>query len=158
MEIISYSGGENYTFVNENGESINAVSTPVERITDTERPGPESCNLSEYHVLKSRLHFDTLNFAIGIEISSLYGTQIQLLDLKYGEYAFKRFYLDRDNGEFLSIEEYLTNISILGFVFENVLVFRDYENNSEFHRIIFSPQNGIEFIEYDNGSYLMYAE
>lgn len=157
-EIIPYSGGENYTYVNRNGESITAVSTPVERKIDTERPGPESCDLSQYQVLKSRLRFQPLQFDIAIEITSLYGTRMQLRDIRYGEYDFRRFYLEREFGEFPSIEESLTDISIADFFFENVLVFRDYEGSSEFHRILFSPQNGIVFIEYDNGSYLKIVE
>ena len=157
-EIIPYSGGENFTFVNENGESITAVSTPVERITDTERPGPESCDLSEYQMLNSRLRFQSLQFDIAIEITSLFGSKMQLRDIRYGEYDFRRFYLEREYGELPTIEESLKDISIADFHFENVLVFRNYDESSELHRIIISPQIGIVFIEYNNGNYLKIVE
>jgi len=155
--IIPYSGAENYTFVDENGESITAVSTPVKLITDTERPGPESCELSQYQELKSRLRFESLNFDIAIEINSIYQTHMQLFDQRYGEYDIRRLHLEREYGEFPFLEESLRNLSIAGFDFENVLVFNDNNDHSELHRIIYSPQNGIEFIEYDNGSYLRYT-
>ncbi len=156
--IIPYLSVDNYTFVNEDGESIIAVSTPFELKTDTDRPGPESCDLYQYQELKSMLRFESLNFDIVIELNSNYQTDMLLFDQRYGEYNIRRLHLERKYGDFLSLEESLRNISIAGFEFENVLVFNDNNDHSELHKIILSPQNGIEFIEYDNGGYLKFVE
>ena len=57
-----------------------------------------------------------------------------------------------------TIEERFINTSLYGFDYNNVLVFKNCETNSKINQIIYSKEKGIEFIEFDDNSWIKLNE
>ena len=64
------------------------------------------------------------------------------------------FVIDECLGIVENVEEKLTDVSVQNFTFNSIFDFNPCSENSEIERILYSRNNGVEFIEFSNGSYL----
>ena len=156
--LIPYDSYNELTFIDNDGNTFIANSQAKESIIDTSRPGPESCQLTEYEYETNFLDFQSKDILIKLELSSLYDTSFSLSLTSDNSDNNGVFYLSCEGLFNLSIEERLTDISINQFDFQNVLIFQNCSESTEIERIVYSNINGIEFIEYNNGKWLKLSE
>jgi hypothetical protein len=145
-------------YVDQNNSYWYASTQPKEHVIYNESAGAESCKYTQNERLWTFLNFVSKSFAIQIELVADHGTTFSLCE--YGINAPSSgdcFGLDC-NGPYLPIEERVTDISIQGFDFTNIFVFENCTKKSSIKRILYSTENGIEFIEYANGDYLKFCK
>ncbi|TVZ28090.1 hypothetical protein JM83_3186 [Gillisia sp. Hel_I_86] len=150
-ELIPYSGYDEIEYINEEGQIVLAQSTPTKIESDRWRPGPESCSVREYQTSTSHLIFRSEDFTLQIEIDKLLAGNFTI-NIGRGE----SFYFGQDCRIPLDqpIEQRVTNISIEDYEFTNVIVFENCSDFSEISKIFYSAENGIEYLEFLNGSFL----
>ncbi|MBZ9632180.1 hypothetical protein LB465_15465 [Salegentibacter sp. LM13S] len=149
-ELIPYNGYDEIEYLNEDGQIILAQSTPTKIESDRWKPGPESCSFTEYERSYSHLFFSSEDFTLKLEINKSYDGEFTI-EIGRGEsYIFSqgcRIFLDQP------IEERITNISLAGDDFTNVLVFENCSADSKISKILYSSEKGIEYLEFSNGSF-----
>ena len=139
-------------YTDKSGERFVASTQPKETIIYTENPGEEGCKYSDHQRMWTFLNFQSKGFVIKIEIDGSCEACFRLYKIDTGA-AFGDW-LDLTNSETdLPLKERFTNISVLGFDFKNVLVFVPQNKDSKIKQMLYSPEKGIEFIEYVNGDY-----
>ncbi len=149
-ELIPYKGYIEIEYLNEDGEIIIAQSIPTKLESDIWRPGPESCSLREYQKSYSYLIFSSQDFTLKLEVNKLLYGEFTIQIGRGESYFFSqgcRIILDQP------IEQRITNISLAGYDFTNVLVLENCSADSEIDKIIYSSENGIEYLEFSNGSF-----
>ncbi|WP_289040500.1 hypothetical protein [uncultured Zobellia sp.] len=152
--LIPYNSFQELNFIDEQGNTVIANSQPKESIFDKRRAGPESCRLFEYEREINSLNFQSQNILIKIELNNESLTDFFLTVIREHALPNEKFDLACDELFSLTIQERLTNLTVNQFDFENILVFQNCSESAEIVKIIYSPTNGIEFIEFDNGTWL----
>lgn len=157
--LIPFHSSQKLTFIDEEGNIFFAHRGPKKVLIDTERSGPESCQLTEYEKETASIAFQSNDgrevLSIWLELTS-YGTSFSLSGVKNSS-SIEQFELGCDAVN-LSIEERFTDVSMDQFDFKNVLIFQNCATSSEIERIIYSRVNGIEFIAFKNGKWLKLDE
>ena len=123
--LIPYNTYEELKFINEEENIVIINSQPKTTSISSDRYGPESCRLFETEATSTYLYIPNLELRLAC---------VGLFD--------------RD------IEERFTDISIGEFNFQNIVVFQDCQGYSPITQIIYSIENGVEFIEFSNGKWL----
>ena len=149
--IISYDGSEELTFIDQNGDLHNALTTRDDATIDTYRRGTESCDLVETEELLSSLIFQTSDISlIELRLFADIFTSFNLFAKASTSESRKGFNLVCEDIEEVLIEENFQDVVIGQFEFQNVLVFQSCLENSQIQQIIFSKENGVEFIEFSD--------
>lgn len=144
-------------YTNQDGINFTGLAQPKEYKIDSERLGAESCNIRETESMYTFIGFENKDFVFQLTVSKYSDDLVEfkinksILDsINSQEY----FSLQCNGASIYKEDTSKTNISLHGFDFEDVLIFKDCENVSEINQIIYSEDKGIEFIEYDNENYL----
>lgn len=130
-----------------------ATTQPKEKVIYTENEREEKCKYSEHERMWTFFNFLAEGFVIKVEIDLSYEAKFRLYKINTGAPFGDYFDLSCSGIYNFPIEEQITDISISGFDFKNVFVFENCSKVSDINRILYSPKNGIEFIEYKNGDY-----
>lgn len=156
--LIPYNSYQELSFTDNDGNIVVANSQPKESLIDTERAGPDSCKLTEYELETNFLNFPSKDILLKLELRAHYDTYFSLSSTSENTNNNEQFNLACEELFNLSIEERLTNISINDFDFQNILVFQNCSESTEIERIVYSPINGIQFIEFSDGKWLKLNE
>ena len=150
-EIIQYNGYDDIEYINEEGQIGIAQSSTAKIARDIWRPGTESSSLWEYQTSTRHIIFRSEDFTLQIEIDKLLAGNFTI-NIGRGE----SYYFGQDCRIPLvqPIEQRVTNISIEDYEFTNVIVFENCSDFSEISKIFYSAENGIEYLEFLNGSFL----
>lgn len=149
-ELIPYNGNNEIEYINEEGEIIIAITTPAIIETNNWKPGPGGCSYHKYQRSYSYLTFDSENFTLKLEVYKLFDGFFTITIKRDESDSINqgcRIPLDRP------IEEKITDVSVGEYEFSNVVVFENCDFESDISRVIFSPERGMEFIEFNNDSY-----
>lgn len=150
-EIIPFQSATSVRFKNENTEQfIGTYSEKQTKIRDIDSGNDEECFATNIETQFIVLTIPDKNLTIEITLSKSRGNQTTFTIEKIPEL----FVVDDCFGIIENIEEKLKNVNIQGFEFNGVYDFKTCSDNSEIERIIYSRQNGIEFIDFNNNSYL----
>ena len=152
--LIPYTSFQDLNFIDDQGTTIIAASQPKESMFDTRRAGPESCRLFEYEREINSLNFQSLDILIRIELNNESFTDFFLIVIREQSLPNEKFDLACEELFNLNIQERLKSLTVREFNFQNVLVFQNCSESAEIVQIIYSPTNGIEFIEFNNGAWL----
>lgn len=152
--LISYNSLQELNFIDDQGNTFIATSQPKESMFDTRRSGPESCRLFEYERETSSLNFQSQDILIRIELNNESFTEFFLTVTREQSLLNEKFGLECEGLFNLTIQERLTGLMVNQFDFQNILVFQNCSESAEIVKIIYSPTNGIEFIEFNNGKWL----
>jgi hypothetical protein len=160
-QLIPYYEMGNSYFTDENANSVRA-SIQVRELDTYGYQNEESCEVYETQRLTGSIYFFPRNFAIHLEINTLGGTTMKLTEQNFKttvgqniEVVSKyNFAIDCENIYASNLEESLTNVVISQFEFDNVLVFKSCDANSNIDNIICTPEKGVEFIAFKDSTYL----
>ncbi len=134
-----------------------ATTQPREIVGYTRSPGAESCKYSTHERMWTYLNFLSKGFVVRIELDASYDTNFELYKLNEGAPFGDLFDLSC-TWDSIPLEERMKDTTIMGINFKNVFVFKDCSNGSSINQILYSPENGIEFIEYKNGDFLKFIK
>ena len=149
-----YDGNEQLTFINQSGDLFEATTINSGSTVDTYRRGAESCELVETEELLSSLIFQSHSItSIELRIFADIFTSFSLSTNSPTESFNQGFDLVCDEGiKDLIIEDSFQDIEINQIEFQNVWVFQSCSESNQIQRILFSKENGIEFIEFLDSS------
>lgn len=137
-------------FSDTNAEIITAViSKKTEQNYNLNSSDDESCFTSLVERNECTYKFDNSD--------KLYYITIEKRKFNYTDfyiYSNSQEYYTTQGLETENIEEELTNITIDGFDFNQIFYLISNNSETEFESIVYSAENGIEFIKYRNGNYL----
>ena len=145
------------TYIDNEGNTIKANDVPKESTIERRRHGPESCAIREYEEEEKFLIFPSEDIFIEFELRASDITRFSIFVNSETANTHGRFDLSCTDYR-LSIEEQLKDVSINGFDFKNVLVFQNCSESSQIQRLIYSPVNGVEYLEFRNGDWLRLKE
>ena len=154
--LIPFTEYSRLNYKNQNGEKLIGLTQPKENKIAVVDSGPETCDLREYESMNNFIAFENRDFVFEIVLNKanddllFFEINESILDSVNSQ---KKFLLDCERASIYK-EEYIVNVSLMGFNFENVFIFKDCNNASEIKQIVYSKERGIEFIEYDNENYL----
>lgn len=151
--LIPYNSYQELSFIDDEGNMIIANAQPKESIIETRRPGPESCQLTEYEKEKSSLNFPFNDIVIRLDLESGSSTHFTLIASSENTFNNGNFEIACEGLFNFSIQERLTDVSINEFDFQNVLIFQDCRESTEILQIVYSSINGVEFIEFKDGKW-----
>lgn len=145
--ILSYTSQQDISF------SASAKQKKIEVVE--ERTGPDSCNLWAFEVLKSSIFIHKFELKFEFILSKGFGDDDLILSMKrlFEDGSYQDYHIENSNGQNQFSEDLFTEIEINGFVFDNVLILKT-SYLSSINQIIYSSENGIEYIEFDDGRYL----
>jgi len=133
--------------------SANAKQKKIEILE--ERSGPDSCNLWVFDVLKSSIFINIFELKFEFILSGGFNDDELILSMKrlFKSGSHQDYRIVNANGQNHFSEDLFTEIEINGFTFNNVLIFKT-SLLSEINQVIYSAENGIEYIDFDDGRYL----
>ncbi len=152
--LIPYNNNDQLKFKNEEENIVIINSQPKVTNITTDRYGPDSCRLFETETTKTNLYIPSMGLRLDIVLSAFSNTFFTISTLNQDSSLNASFELACIGLFDRSIEERFTNISIAQFNFQNVLVFKDCQGYSPIDQIIYSIENGIEFIQFSDGKWL----
>jgi len=120
-----------------------------------ERPGPDSCDLWEFEVLKSSVFINIFELKFEFILSRSFGDDELFLSMKriFRGGGHQDYQLINANERNFFSEDLFTDIEINGFTYNNVLIFKT-SLLSEINQVVYSVENGIEYIDFEDGRYL----
>lgn len=152
--LIPYNTNNQLKFNDEEGNVVIFNSQPKVTNITVDRYGPESCRLFETETTKTHLYIPSLELRLDIILSSFSNTLFTIRTLNQDSSLNASFELACIGLTDRNIEERFIDISIAQFDFQNVLVFQDCQGYSQIDQIIYSIENGIEFIQFSDGKWL----
>lgn len=156
--LISYSVSDQLSFVSNEDDAISFSVVRKESEIEKQRHGPESCNFTEFEYEFCYIASVYKGLVVKLDLMS---SSINTFDIVVSSQSSNNngvFKLDCDTYYTETIEEKLTDITINQFEFQNVLVFQDCSESTEIERIIYSADNGLEFVEFIDGNWLKFNE
>lgn len=152
--LIPYESFSSINFVDNHGNRVSATSEfkELEIMTYQEE---EQCDYETYEYLSVNIRFEYNDLVLQISIASFNDiVELGILSLKPAPPGHIHYSLSCIGDHSRPIENKLTDISILGFDYYSVFVFVDCDQGSEISKIIYSPEKGIELIEFETGDYI----
>lgn len=151
ISLIPFTEFEKLSYFDQDGNILLGNTQPkiIENLTSGQED--ESCQYIEYQEISTFLAFQPIDIAVRVWITK-YDKANFLLTHYYPD-SQETLRLQTDGVDSV-ISDNITDLTILGFDFENILVFKSLNKESDTKQILYSIENGIEFIEYRNGSYL----
>lgn len=156
--IIPYNETKLLEYKNENGEIIVATASKKEVLTQSLNED-EGCVSTIIESEFFDFSFNNLNKNLFVKIEKTYNnkTTFEIRDNNI-EGQVPSYLYTFDNFDDLISEQDLTNISIDGFEYTGVFIFKLSPNStstdSKFETIVFSPQQGIVHLKMRSGGYL----
>ena len=144
------------TYLSQQDIEFTAVAESKELSIHTERPGPESCDLIASQTLSSTVFIDIFEYGFEFILQKDYHDQLL--------FSVKRFWKDGgyQNFQIQNCEEItsftkdrFTDIEINGYSYDNVLILESCELPGDINRIIYSPERGVEYIDFTDGRFLV---
>lgn len=158
--IIPYNQTKLLEYKNENGEIIGAIASKKEVLeVNLNSSDDEGCFSTIIESEFFGLSFNNLNKNLFVKIEKTYNnkTTFEIRDNNI-EGQVPSYLYTLDNLDVQISEQDLTNISIDGFEYIGVFVFKLSPNSinteSKFETIVFSPQQGIVHLKIRSGGYL----
>ena len=153
--LIPFEQDSTLTYISQQDVSFSGQATQKKLNIIEDRPGPDSCDLLAFDELKSSVYINTFEIHFEFILSQGLRKEDLTLTLKriWEDGMTQPFILGDCGGETNLSEELFTDVEINGFLYEDVLIFTSCYM-SGIDRIIYSPENGIEFIEFSDGRYL----
>lgn len=149
--IIPFQSTTSVNFTDENSNQISGSYSEKETIIqDIDSGNDEECFATNIETQFIILTIPNENLSLEITLGKSRGNRTTFTI----ENIPDLFVIDECLGIVENIEQKLTNIIIEGFEFNSVYEFKSCSENSSIERIIFSRQNGIEFIKMNNNRYL----
>lgn len=150
--LVPYKSNQILNFVDEEGITIIVESQLQEIITEIDREHPERCGLIEFEIMTTTLNFEIKDLKFFLTLSSRFFNSTLSITTS-------------NNSDSLGFPRSTTRIgypipvnsrdvTIKGFDFQNVIVFRNSSTDSQIINVVYSPANGIEFIELKDGKWL----
>lgn len=153
--LIPYDKFEDYFFINNIGEKFVIRSQPKTSSIERETPGPESCAVTEFPVESNYLRFGPLDLLVKFNLAKRGDTFFTLITTSELHPEFNQRFRLACKGLFeKDIKDRLTTISVHELHFEDILIFKSCEPDAAIKQIFYSPENGIEFIDFANGNWL----
>ncbi len=153
--LIPFTDFKRLNYKDQNNDKLIGLTQPKKYEIETDRDGPESCDLREFESMDNFIAFENRDFVFRLSVSKLNETVIFQMDKSILDSINSQEYFSLDcESSSIYYEELITDISLQNFDFENILIFSDCDNISEINRVIYSKEKGIEFIEYDNNNYI----
>ncbi len=157
--LIPFKENKTLTYISEQNAffQANAKQKNIEVIE--EFINPDDCGYWTFERLKSSIFINTFefNFEFVLATNSIENELTLTVKLllkddtnQYNEQDFQLVNCDKDN---YFNNDLFTDIEINGFVFKKVLIFKSCYQ-SFINQIIYSPQNGIEYIDFVSGRFL----
>lgn len=137
---------EKITFVDQNGNTLNADFEAANYYTQREDIGPESCEYITYEYGKRKFIIGKYQGEFNIDYSNFY--------LSIHNYVASN-YLFLEKNTIGKIDALTEDTEVAGFSFNNVIVFenRDKKDIWDIEKMIYSKENGVEFILFRNGNW-----
>lgn len=137
---------EKIPFVDQDGNTLIADFEIVNYYTVREDEGPESCEYVTYEYGKRKFIIGKYEGEFNIDYSNFY--------LSIHNYVASN-YLFLEENTIEKIDALTENIELAGFSFNNVIVFynRDKKDIWDIEKLIYSKENGVEFILFRNGNW-----
>ena len=138
-------------FINENAETVTTTVTAKESI----EAGSEAGGTQKFYGYGNTLRFENDQEVYQVAIrTSLDNIIFSILHYDEVEETFTNLGISECSPNLKEVESTLTNVSANGTAYNNVFVFKPCsDSTSNFERIIYSVERGIEYIEFQDGSY-----
>jgi hypothetical protein len=156
--LIPFELDSNLTYISQQNATFNAIANKKHLEIVKETPGPESCDYWAFDLLKSSIFIDTFEMKFEFILSRRFeDNQLTIIIkrfIKDGGYEYEQDFqiVNCDEQKYFS-DELFTDIEINGFEFNDILIFESCYL-SDIKQIIYSPKNGIEYIDFKDGRYL----
>lgn len=137
---------EKITFVDQDGNALNADFEAANYYTQREDIGPESCEYITYEYGKRKFIIGKYQGEFNIDYTNFY--------LSIHNYVASN-YLFLEENSIGKIDALTEDAEVAGFSFNNVIVFenRDKKDIWDIEKMIYSKENGVEFILFRNGNW-----
>lgn len=137
---------EKIPFVDQDGKILIANFEAANYYTQREDMGPESCNYVTYEYGKRKFFIGKYEGEFNINYSNFY--------LSIHNYVASN-YLFLGENTIEKIDALTQDVELAGFSFNNVIVFenRDKKDIWDIEKMIYSKENGVEFILFKNGNW-----
>lgn len=152
--VIPFDNNTNIEFIDNNSQTTDAIIS--EKVTDSfdlNSSDDESCFTSLVEYSECKYEFGNSD-------------KIYYVRIAKRKFNYTDFFIYSDSQEYYTIQDLetenleleLTDISIDGFDYTQVFHLTSNNPETEFESIIYSTQNGIEFIKYRNGNHIRINE
>lgn len=143
------------TYISEQDFSFSADAKQKNLEIYEERTGPDSCDLWAFDVLKSSIFINMYELRLEFKLSRGFGDEELILTMRrlFQNGTYQDYQIENSNGRNYFSDDLFTDIEINGYHFNKVLIFKT-PLMSSINQIIYSPENGIEYIEFVEGRYL----
>lgn len=153
-DIIPFNQDRTLIYVSQQDITFTASAKQKKLEINTERLGAESCDLIANEILTSSVFISTFEFGFKFILEKDWFDRLNFHVERYwkdgGSQIFKT---DCDQSSFYNADSF-TDIVINGYSFSNVLIVDNCQADSGIDRIIFSPENGIEYVDFNDGRFL----
>lgn len=152
--LIPYEESHTLTYRDSYGSDFSAFVGEKETIIITERTGPESCNSITFESLESKFYLQVFDydFRIIVQESFFETTTFEIKWYMEELDVYKTFSLNCAGDSVLD-ENLFKDISLNEFHFQDVLVLKPCLQ-SHINKIVYSAENGIEYIEFNDGRFV----
>ena len=155
--IIPFTTETNFQFKNENNEPTTATASARvfgQATVETELGFHTMENVS------NTLTFPEMGLNFAISVSQVFFDRSSFYIVsQYNEPSPSGLFLNPDCSgvvdDSIGLESYLTDITVQDVTYNNVFILEDCREESSYSQIIYSMDGGIEYIEFDDGTYLM---
>lgn len=141
------------TYVSEQNISYSASAKQKAMSVKTERNGQHSCDLTGYEILKSSIFINKFEFGFEFILEKNLTDDLLFYVKRYYDQGGQIYTTDCDQLNY-DPDAPFTDIEINGFSFTNILILKSCDTNGYIKQIIFSPENGIEYIDFESGRFL----
>ncbi|MDO6517774.1 hypothetical protein [Zobellia uliginosa] len=155
--LIPFSADTSVNFTNNTSETvIGNYSQKENEITNLDSGNDGDCSATNVEREYATLELSGLELGFNIVVRKGRSNEL-IFVLSQSDDNNARFAVDDCDGIVGDLNNSLRNISAQGFEFTDVFVLNSCTENSMVQRVLYSSTNGIEFIEFSDGDYLMLA-
>lgn len=148
--LVSYNSFQDLNFVDEEGNTFIASSSPQENIFEVRYDERYGCDEIEFETITSTLRFDSQDLFLHILLEAAEPSFMEFEIQSNGTTVLNPICSLNDE---IEIQEQFQDITIQGSEYQNVLVIQSCDSDSPISRIIYSTTNGIQFIEFESGKW-----
>ncbi|OWW25047.1 hypothetical protein B4Q04_10895 [Zobellia sp. OII3] len=152
--LIPFSVDTSINFANDASETvIGNYSQKESEITNLDSGNDGDCSATNVEREFTTLELSGLEVGFNIVVRKGRNNELFFL-ISQSDDNNERFAVDDCDGIVDDLDNFLQDISAKGFEFTDVYVFNSCTENSIVQRVLYSSTNGVEFIEFSDGSYL----
>jgi hypothetical protein len=156
--LIPFDNDTMLNYISQQDAYFQASAYQKELLIILEPTGPDSCESEAFDLLKSSIFINTFELKFEFILSRGFEDNQLTLTIKRfikdGNDEFEQDFqlVNCDEQNYFS-DELFSNIEINGLIYNDILIFKSCYL-SDINQLIYSPKNGIEYIDFKDGRYL----